>query len=108
MTIVNNIGFNERSPIARQLTSYQSKFHKWWRERGPAEFLDRPMRLRVHTGAISGARWTAYATLRPNEYRWGIFALPTQQNHIAFGEHRGRKVWNEVPSEYRTLILQHI
>src|SRR5262249_41129414 len=25
-----------------------------------------------------------------------------------FGEHRGQKVWNEVPSEYRTLLLQHI
>jgi benzoyl-CoA 2,3-dioxygenase component B len=34
--------------------------------------------------------------------------VPTQQEQIAFGDHRGQKVWNEVPSEYRTLLLQHI
>lgn len=108
MTFPNNIDLNERTPIARQLTAYQTKFHKWWRERGPAEFLDTPMRLRVHTGAVRGTEWTAYTTLRPDEYRWGIFAVPTEQDHIMFGEHRGQKVWNEVPSEYRTLLLQHI
>jgi benzoyl-CoA 2,3-dioxygenase component B len=108
MKFPNNIDLEARAPIARQLTAYQAKFHKWWRERGPREFLDRPMRLRVPTGAVRGTGWTTYTTMRPDEYRWGIFAVPTQQVHIAFGEHRGRKVWNEVPSEYRTLLLQHI
>src|SRR5262245_4063191 len=108
MTFPNNIDLDERTPIARQLTAYQTKFHEWWRDRGPAEFLDRPMRLRVHTGAVTGTGWTAYTTLRPDEYRWGIFAAPTQQDHIAFGENRGQKVWNEVPNEYRVLLLQHI
>jgi len=108
MAFPNNIDLDERSPIARLLTAYETKFHKWWHARGPAEFLDMPMRLRVPTGVVHGTGWAAYTTLRPNEYRWGIFAVPTQQDHIAFGEHRGQKVWNEVPSEYRRLLLQHV
>ena len=108
MVLPNNIGLDERTPLARRLASYETKFHKWWRERGPAEFLDRVMRLRAPTGAVRGTAWTAYTMLRPDQYRWGLFTVPTHQDHIAFGEHRGQKVWNEVPSEYRTLVLQHI
>ena len=108
MLLPNNIGLDERTLLARQLASYEKKFHVWWRERGPAEFLDQPMRLRRPTGAVSGTDWAEYTMLRPDQYRWGIFHVPTNQDEIAFGEHRGQKVWNEVPREYRTLLLHHI
>jgi benzoyl-CoA 2,3-dioxygenase component B len=108
LTLPNNIGLDQRSPLTMQLTAYEAKFHAWWHERGPAEFLDLPMRLRVPTGAVTGAEWAAYTVLRPNDYRWGLYSAPTETEQISFGEHRGHKVWNEAPSEYRMLLLQHI
>ncbi|OJH34843.1 hypothetical protein [Cystobacter ferrugineus] len=108
MILPNNIGLDERTQLARQISSYQKKFHVWWRERGPTEFLDRQMRLRTPTGAVSGVDWAEYKTMRPDEYRWGLFMVPMDQDEIAFGDHRGKKAWEEVPSEYRTLLLQHI
>ncbi|WP_437677696.1 benzoyl-CoA 2,3-epoxidase subunit BoxB [Sorangium sp. So ce131] len=108
MSIPNNIGLDESSTLAKLLVSYQKKFRRWWRQRGPAEFLDQPMRLRVPTGIVRGSGWAEFTTMRPNDYCWGLFTAPTNQEHIAFGEHQGKKVWETVPAEYRTLLLEHI
>ncbi|RKG65326.1 benzoyl-CoA 2,3-epoxidase subunit BoxB [Corallococcus sp. CA054B] len=108
MPLPNNIGLDGQSQLARQIASYQTKFYKWWRERGPTEFLDRQMRIRRPTGSVNGVDWAEYSSMRPDEYRWGIFMVPTGQDAIAFGDHQGKKVWEEVPGEYRTLLLQHI
>ena len=36
------------------------------------------------------------------DYRWGIFlAEPEPDRRIAFGDHKGEPVWQEVPGEYR-------
>ena len=36
------------------------------------------------------------------DYRWGIFlAEPDPDRRIAFGDHQGEPVWQEVPGEYR-------
>lgn len=108
MGIPNNIGLDEGSPAARLLESYERKFRQWWRLRGPTEFLDRPMRIRLPTGAANAAEWAEYHTMRPTDYRWGVFMVPDLKENIAFGEHRGKKRWEEPPAEYRSLLLQHI
>jgi benzoyl-CoA 2,3-dioxygenase component B len=36
------------------------------------------------------------------DYRWGIFlADPEEDRRVAFGDHRGEPVWQEVPGEHR-------
>ena len=43
------------------------------------------------------------------DYHWGIFlARPEQDRRIAFGEHLGDPVWQEVPGEYRGLLRRLI
>ncbi|RYZ03280.1 MAG: benzoyl-CoA 2,3-epoxidase subunit BoxB [Myxococcales bacterium] len=108
MAIPNNIGLDERGPASRLLEEYERKFRGWWGRRGPTEFLERSMRLRLPTGATSAAEWSKYHTMKPADYRWGVFMIPDARNEIAFGDHRGQARWNEAPSEYRSLLLQHI
>jgi benzoyl-CoA 2,3-dioxygenase component B len=108
MAIPNNIGLDGRAPASRLLEDYERKFRGWWRRRGPTEFLDRSMRIRLPTGSTSAAEWAEYHTMKPTDYRWGVFMIPDTKNEIAFGEHRGQKRWEEPPSEYRSLLLQHI
>jgi benzoyl-CoA 2,3-dioxygenase component B len=109
MLIPNNIGLADDSVLARQLSSYQVKFRGWWRERGPTEFLDMPMRLRVPTGEVENNAWTEYRHIAPNAYRWGVFTIPSDDAEtIAFGDHSGEKPWRSVPGEYRALLLDYI
>lgn len=108
MLIPNNIGMDAGAPLARQMESYQAKFRRWWADRGPAEFLEQTMRLRQPTGETRGAGWAAYRSMRPADYTWGIFTVPTERTHIAFGEFARRDAWPSVPDEYRTLLLEHI
>ena len=37
------------------------------------------------------------------DYRWGIFLADsnTEEKRIGFGDHKGEKVWTEIPGEYR-------
>lgn len=108
MQIPNNVGLTERDPLYRQLLAYQGKFRHWFRERGPGEFLDRPMQLRRPTGVLHGAGWARVDTMLPSDYRWGLYHVPTGQQQIAFGDHSGKPVWLSVPDEYRKLLLDHV
>lgn len=108
MTVPNNIGLEEDPALERQLTAYQQRFRAWWKVRGPSEFLERPIDMRVPTGGVGPADWAEYRRLHPNDYRWGIYHAPVYEDRIAFGRHRGDDAWEEAPGEYRTLLLQHL
>lgn len=108
MPIPNNFALDEQSSLGRKLVAYQGKFRSWWRDRGPSEFLDRPMTLRVPTGELRGRDWASYRTLRPSEYTWGLFTVPSEQRHVAFGELHGQEGWWSPPGEFRQLLLEHI
>ena len=108
MPVPNNVRLDENPALLRKLECYQTKFQHWWRERGPSEFLDREMTLRVPTGAPSGKDWASFRRMRPSEYQWGIYVVPTERQHIAFGDQKGRKAWEQPPDEFRTLLLDHI
>ena len=46
--------------------------------------------------------WANFGHVKMPDYRWGIFlAEPEPDRRIAFGDHMGEPVWQEVPGEYR-------
>jgi len=108
MLIPNNIDLHDDSRLAKQLYAYQRKYREWWRECGPSEFLDKSMLLRVPTGEVHGNKWARYHRMRPCDYTWGLYTVPTDREHIASGEQRGERAWTRVPSEFRALLLEHI
>ncbi|CBA16021.1 putative boxb like benzoyl-coa oxygenase component;albicidin synthetase protein [Xanthomonas albilineans GPE PC73] len=108
MYIPNNIDLDPHSALVRQLTSYQVRFLQWWRLRGPSEFHDREMNLRMPTGGVKGSEWTRYHRMRPSDYRWGVFMMPPDRNTVVFGERKGQVAWTCVPEEYRDLLLDHV
>jgi len=98
--IPNNVGLADDRRLQRALEGWQPKFLDWWGEMGPA-LENRGVYLRT---AVSVGRdgWAHFDHVNPPDYRWGIFlAEPTPDRRIAFGEHQGEPVWQQVPGEYR-------
>lgn len=108
MLIPNNVGLTPDAPLHRALAAYQAKFRHWWKDRGPAEFLERPMPLRCPTGQTRGAGWAATTVLRPDDYAWGIFTVPCGEQRIMFGDAVGEPAWTCVPDECRRILLEHV
>jgi benzoyl-CoA 2,3-dioxygenase component B len=72
----------------------------WWGEMGPT-LQTHGVYLRT---AVSVGRdgWAHFDHVNVPDYRWGIFlAEPKPDRRIAFGEHKGQPVWQQVPGEYR-------
>src|SRR5437763_6007209 len=99
--IPNNVDLAGDRRLQRALESWQPKFVDWWKELGPAEFQDKDVYLRTAI-AVGQEGWANFDYVRMPEYRWGIFlAEPTPDRRIAFGDHRGEPVWQEIPGEHR-------
>ncbi|HEX3088037.1 MAG TPA: benzoyl-CoA 2,3-epoxidase subunit BoxB [Ilumatobacteraceae bacterium] len=99
--IPNNVDLAGDLRLQRALESWQPKFIQWWKELGPVAFKDNPVYLRT---AISVGQdgWANFDHVQMPDYRWGVFlAEPEQDRRIAFGDHIGKPVWQEVPGEYR-------
>ncbi len=100
--IPNNVDLAGDRRLQRALESWQPKFIRWWEELGPVAFQRNPVFLRT---AIDVGRegWAHFDHVPMPDYRWGIFlAEPEADRTIAFGEHMGDDVWQEVPGEYRS------
>jgi benzoyl-CoA 2,3-dioxygenase component B len=100
--IPNNVGLSEDPRLQRALENWQPKFLDWWHDMGPVAFKENEVYLRT---AISVGRegWAHYDFVKLPEYRWGIFlAEPEPDRRIAFGEHKGKPAWQQVPGEYRS------
>ena len=53
--------------------------------------------------------WAQFAYVKMPEYRWGILLAKQEEGRrIAFGQHKGEPVWQEVPGEYRALLRRLI
>jgi benzoyl-CoA 2,3-dioxygenase component B len=99
--IPNNVGLADDRRLQRALESWQPKFVEWWKELGPAAFQDRDVYLRTAV-AVGQEGWAHFEYVKTPEYRWGIFlADPERDRRIAFGDHIGEPVWQEVPGEHR-------
>ena len=98
--IPNNVGLADDRRLQRALEGWQPKFLGWWGEMGPA-LENHGVYLRT---AVSVGRdgWAHFDHVNVPDYRWGIFlAEPTPDRRVAFGEHKGEPVWQQVPGEYR-------
>jgi benzoyl-CoA 2,3-dioxygenase component B len=99
--IPNNVGLADDRRLQRALESWQPKFIEWWRELGPVAFQDRPVYLRTAID-VGQEGWANFDFVEMPEYRWGIFLADAEPDRtIAFGDHLGESVWQEVPGEYR-------
>jgi benzoyl-CoA 2,3-dioxygenase component B len=100
-TIPNNVGLADDRRLLRALESWQPRFIDWWKELGPVAFQDAPVYLRTAV-AVGQDGWANFDHVKMPEYRWGIFlAEPTPDRCIAFGDHKGEAVWQDVPGSYR-------
>src|SRR5687767_11302689 len=99
--IPNNVGLADDRRLQRALEAWQPKFIEWWRELGPVAFQDRPVYLRTAID-VGQEGWANFDFVEMPEYRWGIFLADAEPDRtIAFGDHLGEPVWQEVPGEYR-------
>jgi benzoyl-CoA 2,3-dioxygenase component B len=107
-TIPNNVGLAEDRRLLRALESWQPRFLDWWREMGPVAFQDKPVYLRTAI-SVGQEGWANFGHVTMPDYRWGIFlAEPTPDRRIAFGDHKGDEVWQEVPGSYRAELRRLI
>jgi benzoyl-CoA 2,3-dioxygenase component B len=99
--IPNNVDLAGDRRLQRALESWQPKFIRWWEELGPAAFQHNPVFLRTAVD-VGQQGWANFGHVAMPDYRWGIFlAEPEADRKVAFGEHKGDDVWQEVPGEYR-------
>src|SRR3954467_10463133 len=107
-TIPNNVGLADDRRLLRALESWQPRFLDWWREMGPVAFQDKPVYLRTAI-SVGQEGWANFGHVTMPNYRWGIFlAEPTADRRIAFGDHKGDEVWQEVPGSYRAELRRLI
>ena len=99
--IPNNVDLAGDRKLQRALEGWQPLFLQWWQDLGPAAYKENPVYLRT---AISVGRdgWANFDHVAMPDYRWGIFLADQEPDRkIAFGDHKGDDVWQEVPGEYR-------
>ena len=100
-TIPNNVGLADDKRLLRALESWQPRFLDWWREMGPVSFQDSDVYLRTAI-SVGQEGWANFDHVKMPDYRWGVFlAEPTPDRTIAFGDHKGEPVWQDVPGAYR-------
>jgi benzoyl-CoA 2,3-dioxygenase component B len=99
--IPNNVDLAHDPRLQRALEHWQPSFLRWWQEMGPDGLQQSEVYLRTAVG-VDPAGWAHYDYVRMPEYRWGIFLAPAEAGRtIAFGDHAGEPVWQEVPGEQR-------
>jgi benzoyl-CoA 2,3-dioxygenase component B len=98
--IPNNVNLSSDRRLQRALEGWQPKFLNWWGEMGPT-LETHGVYLRTAV-AVGREGWAHFGHVNVPDYRWGIFlAEPKPDRCIAFGEHKGRPAWQQVPGEYR-------
>ena len=99
--IPNNVDLADDRRLQRALESWQPKFIEWWKELGPVAFQDNEVYLRTAV-SVGQEGWANFGHVKMPDYRWGIFlADPEPDRRIAFGDHLGEPVWQDVPGEHR-------
>ena len=98
--IPNNVNLADDRRLQRALEGWQPKFLNWWGEMGPTlETQGVYLRTAVSVGREG---WAHFDHVNVPDYRWGIFLAERDADRtIAFGEHQGQPVWQQVPGEYR-------
>src|SRR5256885_91024 len=105
--IPNNVDLAEDRRLQRALESWQPAFLEWWSAMGPT-LPTRDVYLRTAT-SVGREGWADFGYVALPEYRWGIFLAERERERVvAFGEHKGEPVWQQVPGEYRAELQRLI
>ncbi len=106
--IPNNVNLAENRRLQRALEQWQPGFLRWWRELGPLGFQTADVYLRTAI-SVDAEGWATFGYVQMPEYRWGIFLADAERNrNIAFGQHKGGPVWQDVPGEHRSTLRRLI
>jgi benzoyl-CoA 2,3-dioxygenase component B len=106
--IPNNVDLASDKTLQRALEHWQPEFLNWWRDMGPVGSHTCDVYLRTAVSVEPGG-WAHFDYVKMPDYRWGIFLNPADPGRrIAFGEHKGEPVWQEVPGEYRANLRRII
>ena len=106
--IPNNVGLNADPRVKKALETWHPGYIDWWKTMGPEGFQESLVYLRTAVG-VDPEGWAKFDYVRMPEYRWGILLAPAiPDRRIPFGAHKGEKVWQEVPGEYRAMLRRLI
>ncbi|MEM7091387.1 MAG: benzoyl-CoA 2,3-epoxidase subunit BoxB [Actinomycetota bacterium] len=106
--IPNNVGLADDRRLQRALEQWQPKFIRWWEDLGPSAFKRDPVYLRTAID-VGQEGWANFDHVEMPDYRWGIFLADAEPDRkVAFGDHKGEDVWQEVPGEYRSELQRLI
>jgi benzoyl-CoA 2,3-epoxidase subunit B len=106
--IPNNVNLGEDRTLQRALEQWQPNFINWWDDIGPEGATDSEVYLRTAV-SVDPAGWAQFGHVKMRDYRWGIFLNQGEQDRkIQFGDHKGEKVWQDVPGEYRANLRRII
>jgi benzoyl-CoA 2,3-dioxygenase component B len=106
--IPNNVELSTDRGLQRALEHWQPAFLDWWKELGPDHYQGHEVYLRTAT-SVDAKGWATFGHVKMPDYRWGIFLAERQENRtIGFGDFRGKPVWQQVPSEYRSILRRLI
>jgi benzoyl-CoA 2,3-epoxidase subunit B len=106
--IPNNVNLSEDRTLQRALEQWQPNFINWWDEIGPEGSTDSEVYLRTAV-SVDPQGWAQFGHVKMRDYRWGIFMNQGQKDRtIQFGDHKGEKVWSDIPGEYRANLRRII
>jgi benzoyl-CoA 2,3-dioxygenase component B len=106
--IPNNVELSTDRGLQRALEHWQPAFLNWWKEMGPEHYQGHDVYLRTAT-SVDAKGWATFGHVKMPDYRWGIFLADREADRtIGFGDHRGKPVWQQVPSEYRSVLRRLI
>jgi len=106
--IPNNVNLSEDRTLQRALEQWQPNFIHWWDEVGPEDSTDYEVYLRTAV-SVDPSGWAQFGHVKMRDYRWGVFLNPADANRaIHFGDHKGEKVWQDVPGEHRANLRRII
>jgi benzoyl-CoA 2,3-dioxygenase component B len=102
--IPNNVDLASDVRLKRALEAWYPKYLDWWRSMGPVDSADYEVYLRTAVG-VDSEGWAKFGYVKMPEYRWGILLAPQEEGRkIAFGQHKGEPVWQDLPGEYRAML----
>jgi benzoyl-CoA 2,3-dioxygenase component B len=106
--IPNNVDLSSDRRLQRALENWQPRFLDWWKDMGPdgTQAFDVYLRTAISTDANG---WANFGHVKMPDYRWGIFLAERDPNRvIAYGDNKGKPVWQDVPGELRTTLRRLI
>src|SRR5438128_1159857 len=106
--IPNNVDLSSDRRLQRALENWQPRFLDWWKDMGPdgTQAYEVYLRTAISTDANG---WANFGYVKMPEYRWGIFLADRDgDRQIAYGDNKGKPVWQDVPGELRSTLRRLI